>query len=82
MPENGCKSFVAVSDRYHLARIGYLKNLQKWGTLDTYPSDISSGIKFEILSVIRESFAFIYYIFAETVKMFVNIDNGFMSIGY
>jgi len=56
-----CTTNLGISDRYHLARINYLANLQEWGILETYPADIKSNIHFELVSVIRETFGFVFY---------------------
>lgn len=49
-----CDSVVAVSDRYHLARIQLLAWRMGW-TLTTYPSLEYSGAFFEARSVMREA---------------------------
>lgn len=49
----GCSSFVAVSDRYHLARIRFLAGKMGW-QLQTYPAQKTGGTVFEAFSVLRE----------------------------
>ena len=49
-----CKSIVGISDRYHLARIAYL------GDIQTYPADKLPTRAFEIRAVLREVAAFLY----------------------
>jgi uncharacterized SAM-binding protein YcdF (DUF218 family) len=48
-----CASVVAISDRYHLARIRVLAWLQGW-KLQTYPADRHATKAFEVRSVMRE----------------------------
>ncbi len=60
----GCESVVGISDRYHLARIGYLAYLQGWGELQTYPADRRAPWYFEVRSVLREMAGLLYYFFA------------------
>jgi len=49
-----CKSIVGISDRYHLARIAYL------GDIQTYPADKLPTRAFEVRAVLREVAAFLY----------------------
>jgi uncharacterized SAM-binding protein YcdF (DUF218 family) len=56
-----CDSVVAVSDRYHLARIRYLAWLTGWGRLMTYPADPAPSRRFEVRNVIREALGLGYY---------------------
>ncbi|MFA6038945.1 MAG: YdcF family protein [Candidatus Peribacteraceae bacterium] len=48
-----CSSTVAISDRYHLARIGYIAGKQGW-ELSTFPAQRHADSLFEVYSVIRE----------------------------
>lgn len=48
-----CQSTVAISDRYHLARIELLALLQGW-VLQTYPASPHADLAFEVQSVLRE----------------------------
>ncbi len=57
-----CQHTVAVSDRYHLARIEYLASKQNWKELETYPADQHASLYFEFKSVLREALAIGYYI--------------------
>jgi len=57
-----CHSIVAISDRYHLARIRYLVFLQ--GGLSEFmvhPADWHADLSFELLSVMREVLGIAYY---------------------
>ncbi|MEK7563677.1 MAG: YdcF family protein [Patescibacteria group bacterium] len=56
-----CSSIVGISDRYHLARIQYLAELQDWGELPVYPADNPPNDAFTIRSVMREVAAMLYY---------------------
>ena len=58
----GCARTVAISDRYHLARIRWLAMLQGWRDLQTYPADQHANFPFEARSVIREVGGFLYSI--------------------
>ncbi|MDA1208486.1 MAG: YdcF family protein [bacterium] len=67
----GCDGVVAVSDRYHLARIRQL--VAKQGeVLDiyTYPAGDHPNVFFEFKSVLREAFGIIYY----TVGDYTSLD--------
>ncbi len=55
-----CSSIVAISDRYHMARIQFLAALQGWD-LRTYPAERHATRDFETQSVIREALAIVYY---------------------
>ncbi len=50
----GCRSIVAVSDRYHLARIRVIAE-QAGGPMTTYPAAAAPDWRFESLSVLREA---------------------------
>lgn len=63
----GCESVVAISDRYHLARIEYLAERQGWGTLMTYPAQRTAPLRFEAKSVLREAVGFVYYFFNRSI---------------
>ena len=56
-----CTSYIAISDRYHLARIRFLAYKQDWGQLETYPAQITPSKAFELISTIREALGIIYY---------------------
>ena len=56
-----CSSIVAISDRYHLARIRLLASRLGWGRIATHPADIIPPWMFEARAVLRESFAVLYY---------------------
>lgn len=58
---SGCRSIVGISDRYHLARIQYLADLQGWGKLTVFPADNPPNRLFMIRSVTREVIALLYY---------------------
>ena len=55
-----CSSVVGISDRYHLARIGYLAGREGW-ELSTYPAQGIPDRKFLMYSVIREIGALFMY---------------------
>lgn len=55
-----CQTVVGISDRYHLARIGYLANRQGW-ELSTVPAQGMAPVIFEAQSVIREIGALVMY---------------------
>lgn len=59
----GCSSTVAVSDRYHLARIGYLARHLDWPTLKTFPAYRHADRLFEARNVFRESAALLVSVF-------------------
>ncbi len=56
-----CESVIAVSDRYHLARIESIARQQGWGTLATYPAESPPFLLFELKSAIREALGIVYY---------------------
>jgi uncharacterized SAM-binding protein YcdF (DUF218 family) len=55
-----CSSIVGISDGYHLSRIRFLAWQQGW-KLQTYPAKKQPDRVFELSSILRESFALIYY---------------------
>ncbi len=55
-----CKSVVAISDQYHLARIRLLAKRSGWGTLMTYGVE-DRPQQGELRSVVRELAAYVYY---------------------
>ena len=57
---SGCSGVVAISDRYHLARIQFLALLQGWN-LPTYPAERHATRIFEVRSILREAMAIVYY---------------------
>jgi uncharacterized SAM-binding protein YcdF (DUF218 family) len=56
-----CTSVIAISDRYHLARIAFLAEQQGYPVLPTYPADGPIGAFFLTRSVLREAIALLYY---------------------
>lgn len=54
-----CESIVGISDRYHLARIGFFADMYNV-PLQTHPSDTLSTKAFEVRSVLREGVALLY----------------------
>ncbi|TSC98140.1 MAG: Uncharacterized protein Greene101449_996 [Candidatus Peregrinibacteria bacterium Greene1014_49] len=56
-----CASIVGISDRYHLARIQYLAEIQGWGNLPVYPADNPPNDAFTLRSMLREVAAMLYY---------------------
>lgn len=56
-----CESVIAISDRYHLARIELLADMQGWENLHTYPADRTTTRDFETRSIIREAMGIVYY---------------------
>ncbi|MFA7681520.1 MAG: YdcF family protein [Candidatus Peribacteraceae bacterium] len=73
-----CQSIVAVSDRYHLARILYLAHVQGWGDLQTYPAAAHPYWLFEFKSSLREAVAILYYATMRAL-MIDPIDNWLMN---
>jgi vancomycin permeability regulator SanA len=67
--EEHCETVVAVSDRYHLARIRLLAKRAGWGSLPTYGVDepppregmLKSPFRSHVRSVMRELAAYLYY---------------------
>ena len=57
-----CTSSVAISDRYHLARIGFIARKQGWDDLQTFPAIRTSSSVFEVRSTVREAFGILYYV--------------------
>ncbi len=55
-----CTSVIAISDRYHLTRIGFLAKQQGW-TLPTFPAKEVAALPFEAKSVLREALAILWY---------------------
>ena len=64
----GCTSVVGISDRYHLARIGLLAEMQGWDDLALYPAAPQASTLFEMKSVLRESLGILYYLGMDVVK--------------
>ncbi|MFH1670559.1 MAG: YdcF family protein [Patescibacteria group bacterium] len=58
---DGRTAIVAISDRYHLARILQLAKLQNWGDLQSAPAVRSPSPLSETKSVLREAVGIIYY---------------------
>jgi uncharacterized SAM-binding protein YcdF (DUF218 family) len=70
-----CATIVAISDNYHLARIGFMAERQGWGSrLKTYPADTGAPWYFQVKSILREVGALLYYIPATTI--FQNVSFG------
>lgn len=61
---SGCSSVVAISDRYHLARIELLSWRQGWGELATIPAMGRPSLASEQRSILREALGILYYGFA------------------
>lgn len=57
-----CSSVVGISDGYHLARIELIAERQGWGELQTIPADEHPTSASEQKSVVRETFAYLYYL--------------------
>jgi len=55
-----CDGVVAVSDRYHLARIEYLAKRYDWN-VQTFPASDVAPWPFELKSVAREAVGLLYY---------------------
>jgi len=62
-----CTTVLAISDRYHLARISFLARVQGWGALSTLPSDLEAPWYFEFKSISREVVAILYYFILTSV---------------
>ena len=58
---SACTNVLRISDRYHLARIGYSAYLQNISDLQLVPADRHANTFFEFKSVLRESLGIIYY---------------------
>jgi len=56
-----CTTIVAISDRYHLARISLLAKKQNWSNLETAPARRSPSLISEAKNVLREAVGIIYY---------------------
>lgn len=59
-----CSSILAISDRYHLARIKVLANWQGKQGMETYPALWNSTEAFEERMVLREAAGLLYYLYA------------------
>lgn len=64
---DSCTLVIGISDRYHLARIGYLAGVQGWEDIRTLPSDVEPPWPFELKSISREVAALLYYMFITNV---------------
>ncbi|KKW38419.1 MAG: hypothetical protein UY85_C0032G0013 [Candidatus Peribacteria bacterium GW2011_GWB1_54_5] len=71
-----CSSIIAISDRYHLARIEYLAELQEWGNLRTLPAGRVPLLSFEVRAVVREALGHIYY----TLRQYFDIEKYILSV--
>ncbi len=58
-----CKSVIAISDDYHLARIKMLAQRVGITGLRTYPADTAPELTFELVSIGRETAAYLWYSF-------------------
>lgn len=58
-----CGTVVAISDAFHLARIGLLARRQGWGTLQTFPAARPSSFALEARGIGREVLGVLYYAF-------------------
>jgi len=56
-----CNSIVAISDRYHLARIKLISSTVGINNLKVHPASIHAPFAFEFMSLAREAFANIYF---------------------
>ncbi len=56
-----CSSIVGISDGYHLARIELLARRQGWKNFGTIPTELRPPEMSEHRSVLRETFAYLYY---------------------
>jgi vancomycin permeability regulator SanA len=65
-----CSSVVGISDRYHLARIQYLAELQEWGDFRTLPATTIPPFQFELRAVTREAFGLVYY----TLSQYIDVE--------
>ncbi len=50
-----CDSVVAISDSYHLARIGLYAQVQGWPQVQTYPADRKPDLLFRAQNLLREA---------------------------
>lgn len=57
-----CSSVVGISDAYHLARIGLIADRQGWVNFGTVPAGTRPAEMSENQSVLRETFAYLYYV--------------------
>ncbi|MDO8469359.1 MAG: YdcF family protein, partial [Candidatus Peribacter sp.] len=57
-----CTTIIGISDRYHLARISFMAQVQGWKGFSTLPSDLEAPWYFEFRSISREVAALLYYI--------------------
>jgi uncharacterized SAM-binding protein YcdF (DUF218 family) len=60
---SNCRSVVAISDDYHLARIKMLAQRVGITGLHTYPADTAPELTFELVSIGRETAAYLWYSF-------------------
>ncbi|PIQ76559.1 hypothetical protein COV83_02505, partial [Candidatus Peregrinibacteria bacterium CG11_big_fil_rev_8_21_14_0_20_49_14] len=56
-----CTSIVGISDRYHLARIAFLADMQGWGNFRTLPAKRVPNPLFETRAAFREALGIVYY---------------------
>jgi len=76
-----CTTVLAISDRYHLARISFLARVQGWGGLSTIPSDMEASWYFEWKSIGREVVAILYYFILTTLLPVDAIPTHTLSLG-
>lgn len=65
-----CGTIVGISDRYHLARIAFLADMQGWENLRTLPASRVANPLFEARAVARESVGIVYYSLRGIVSLF------------
>lgn len=64
-----CTSVVGISDRYHLARIAYLADMQGWGNFRTLPATRVPNPLFEVRAAFREALGIVYYSLRGVLKL-------------
>jgi len=57
-----CSDIVAISDRYHLARISYIAWVDGW-PVATHPASRVATRRFEVYSVVREALGILHFTF-------------------
>jgi uncharacterized SAM-binding protein YcdF (DUF218 family) len=69
---DGCKSVVAISDQFHMARIRLLAAREGWNRLLLVPAQGRPPYEREVQSVLREVLGYVYY--AYHLDVFVDSD--------